>query len=108
MGAQSDHEEELLPLPTDGAGGTGPLLSGFFVVAFFFPLPNWDAGSRRGGGSGTDGALDPPGVALEDGVGRAAAARAALAATELSGAALGLNVAAKMRIVSESLCFTLC
>ena len=82
VGAQSDHEEELLPLPTDGAGGTGPLLSGFFVVPFFFPLPSWDAGSRRGGGSGTDGALAPPGVALEDGVGRAAAARAALAATE--------------------------
>ena len=108
VGAQSDHEEELLPLPTDGAAGTGPLLSGFLVVAFFFPLPNWDVGSRRGGGGGANGSLDPPDVDSGDGVGRAAAARDARAATEFSGAALGLNVAAKMRIASESLCFTLC
>ena len=108
VGAQSDHEEELFPLPTDGAAGTGPLLSGFFVIAFFLPLPNWDVGSRRGGGGGAIGSLDPPDVAFGDGVGLAAAARDARAATEFSGAALGLNVAAKTRIASESLCFTLC
>ena len=107
VGAQSDHEEELFPLPTDGAAGTGPLLSGFFVP-FFLPLPNWDVGSRRGGGGGAIGSLDPPDVAFGGGVGRAAAARDARAATEFSGAALGLNVAAKTRIASESLCFTLC
>ena len=107
VGAQSDHEEELFPLPTDGAAGTGPLLSGFFVP-FFLPLPNWDVGSRRGGGGGAAGSLDPPDPAFGDGVGFAAAARDARAATEFNGAALGLNVAAKMRIASESLCFTLC